>query len=99
MLCMDYSAFQRFQNIIKTNGFASNYFSVSRSAQQECPIAPILYIIQVEPMVCTIRPDPEIGGIKLPDESSVIENKISIFAGDDTQLMNRNSFKMLYICE
>ena len=87
---------------IKTNGFVSNYFSVSRSARQGCPIAPILYVIQVEPMTCTIRADPDIEDIKIPGESSIIETKISMFA-DDTQLLNKNeksvenSFKILHI--
>jgi hypothetical protein len=38
-----------------------------RSARQGCPAAPILYIIQAEPMACAIRNTPEIHGIKLPD--------------------------------
>ena len=40
-------------------------------------------------MACTIRADPEIEGIKIPCEFSVIETKISMFA-DDTQLLNKN---------
>ena len=89
---------------IKTNGFVSSYFSASKSARQGCPIAPILYVIQAEPMACTIRADPDIEGIKIPGESSVIETKISMFA-DDTQLLNKNeksvenSFKILHIYE
>jgi hypothetical protein len=42
-------------------------FAISRSARQRCPAAPILYIIQAEPMACAIRNTPEIHGIKLPD--------------------------------
>ena len=69
-----------------------------------CPIAPIIYVIHAEPMAYTIRTDPEIEGINIPGESSVIETKISMFA-DDTQLLNKNeksvekSFKILHIYE
>ena len=89
---------------IKTNGFVSNYFSVSGSALQGCSIAPILYCIQAKPIACTIRADPQIEGIKIPGEFSVTESKISIFA-NDTQLMNRNeksaenSFKIFHVNE
>jgi hypothetical protein len=38
--------------------------AISRSARQGCPAAPILYIIQAEPMACAIRNTPEIHGIK-----------------------------------
>ena len=71
--------------------------SVSRSPQQECPFALLLYIIQNEPMACTIRADPDIEGIKLLGVYSVTENKISMFA-NDTQLYRHsfeNSFKYL----
>ena len=69
---------------IEINGFVSNYFSVSKSDRQGCPIATIPYVIQAEPMTCTIQADPEIEDIKLPDESSEIESKISMIA-DNTQ--------------
>lgn len=52
---------------IKTNGFVSKYFS-SRSARQECPIAPLLYIIQAEPMSCAIRGNTKVEVLKLPGE-------------------------------
>jgi hypothetical protein len=39
---------------IKTNGFVSKYFSISRSCRQGCPVAPLIYTLQAEPMACTI---------------------------------------------
>jgi hypothetical protein len=42
------------------DGFISKIFAISRSARQGCPAAPILYIIQAEPMACAIRNTPEI---------------------------------------
>ena len=53
---------------INTNGFASNFFSISRSCRQGCPVAPLIYILQAEPMACAIRGNNDIKGIKLPGE-------------------------------
>jgi hypothetical protein len=76
---------------IKTNGFVSKYFSISRSCRQGCPVAPLIYILQAEPMACAIRGNNDIKGVKLPSEpgGEELETKISIFA-DDTQLFNKD---------
>jgi hypothetical protein len=39
---------------IKTNGFVSKIFSISRSCRQGCPVAPLIYILQAEPVACAI---------------------------------------------
>jgi hypothetical protein len=39
---------------IKTNGFVSKYFSISRSCRQGCPVSPLIYILQAKPMACAI---------------------------------------------
>lgn len=41
---------------IKSNGYVSNYFQITRSATR-FPIAPFLYISQAELMVCDFRGD------------------------------------------
>lgn len=75
---------------IKTNGHVSKYFSITRSARQGCPIAPLIYILQAEPMACAIRGNKEIEGIQIPGEGGKsIETKLCMFA-DDTQLFNKN---------
>jgi hypothetical protein len=35
---------------IKTNGFVLIFFSISGSCRQGCPVAPLIYILQPEPM-------------------------------------------------
>jgi len=62
-----YMLFKRGKTNIKTNDFISKFLAISRSARQGCPTAPILYIIQSEPMACAIRNTPPIYGIQLPD--------------------------------
>ena len=71
-----------------------------------CPTAPLVYILQAEPVACAIRGDSEIQGIKLPGgkDGEYIETKLCMFA-DDTQLFNKNdesvkkSFDILTIYE
>ena len=43
--------FKYAQTCIKTNGFVSKYFNISRSCRQGCPIAPLVYILQAEPVL------------------------------------------------
>ena len=76
---------------IKTNGYLSEYFPLSRSMRQGCPIAAYLYILQAEPMAEAIRKNKGIQGIELPEFNNIKldEAKISIFA-DDTQLFCKN---------
>jgi hypothetical protein len=49
---------------INTNGFTSRYVSITRSSRQGCPIAPMLYILQAEPLAAYIRQNPCIKGIE-----------------------------------
>ena len=81
--------FKNAKTCIQTNGFISKFFSLLQSARQGCPVAPILYILQSEPMACAIRGTYEIKGIKMPGSENVLESNICMYA-DDTQLFNRN---------
>ncbi len=67
---------------ILTNGFMSNTFKLSRSLRQGCPLAPLLYIVQAEPLSSKIRKDENIRGIRLPNKDKL---KVLQFA-DDTQI-------------
>ena len=71
--------------------FQSKYFKISRSMRQGCPISPLIYILQAEPLACAIRCNNKIKGYPLPfiytDNTEIAEVKINGFA-DDTQLFN-----------
>jgi hypothetical protein len=56
--------FKYAQTCIKTNGFVSKYFNISRSYRQGCPIAPLVYILRTEPVACTIRRDSELSFVQ-----------------------------------
>jgi exonuclease III len=82
---------------IQTNGFLSEFFTISRSIKQGCPVAPLLYIIQAEPMACKIRKNTQISGIKLPIVDTFSScAKINQFV-DDTQLFAKNEASLPYI--
>jgi len=90
---------------IITNCFISKDVTISRSTRQRCPIAPMIYILQAEPLTSTIRANPNIKSIKLPHTSDQKdEANLNIFT-DDTQLCNRDeesieeTFIVLYIYE
>ena len=51
---------------ILTNGFRSSYFKITRSMRQGCPVSPLLFILQAEPLACAIRKNNNIKGIPLP---------------------------------
>ena len=82
---------------IKTNGFLSDFFSLSRSIKQGCPVAPLLYIIQAEAMAASIRKDENIQGIKLPSPvNTSLETRLSQF-DDDTQFFCKNEDSLPHI--
>ena len=76
---------------INTNGFLSEYFTISRSMRQGCPVAAYLYILQAEPMAEAIRKSNNIDGIELPvkENGNTKTAKISLF-DDDTQIFCKN---------
>lgn len=81
--------FKNAKTCIKTNWFLSKSFSISRSIRQICPISPFSSIIQAIPILCAIRANVDIQGIKIPTENGHFETKLSMFA-DDTQLINKS---------
>ena len=71
------------------NGFATNYFSVDRGVRQGDPLSPLLFILSLEVMACSIRQNDKIRGIKIKNE----EVKLSLFADHMTCfLRNKSSY-------
>ena len=52
---------------ILTNGFRSSYFQISRSMRHGCPVSPLIYILQAEPLACTIQNNHNIIDFPLPN--------------------------------
>ena len=85
-----------------TNGYRSSYFRISRSMRQGCPVSPLIYILQAEPLACSIRRNRDIIGFPLPNpdhSGETIDVKLSAYV-DDSQFFNstedsiKESFKI-----
>ena len=76
------------------NGFTSNYFSINQGVRQGGPLSPLLFILSLEVLACSIRQNENIQGIKIGKE----EVKLTIFADDmSCFLKNESSYEHL-IC-
>ena len=88
--------YENAKTCLLTNGYRSSYFRISRSMRQACPVSPLIYILQAEPLACAIRNNNNIIGFPLPNpdngENSVV--KLSAYV-DDSQFFNstENSIK------
>ena len=83
---------------IQTNGFISEYFSISRSIKQGCPVAPILYILQAEAMACAVRNDTNIEGLKLPVlENKQLTIKLNQYVDDTQFFLKKRKFSTAFI--
>ena len=82
--------FKNAKTSILKNGFRTSYFKISRSMRQGCPISPLLYILQAEPLACAIRKNEKIIGISLPyinpDTGKQAEAKVVPYI-DDAQFL------------
>ena len=82
--------FKEAKTSILTNGSRSTYFKISRYMGQGCPVSPLLFILQAEPLACAIRKSTIIRGIPLPDinpeTNRTPEVKINGYV-DDTQFI------------
>ena len=84
---------------IQTNGYFTDFFPISRSVKQGCPIAPLLYILQAEPMACKIRKNPNIEGIELPLIDNTPRRAKVLQYVDDTQFFPKNENSVPFIME
>ena len=53
---------------VLNNGFATNFFSVSRGVRQGDPLSPLLFILSLEILACFIRQDCNIHGLVINNE-------------------------------
>ena len=75
---------------VGNNGHYSNYFELTRSIRQGCPISALLFLLVAEIIAIKIRNNKNINGIKIAD----IECKINMMADDTTLFLHDiNSLK------
>ena len=77
------------------NGFTTNLFCIQRGVRQGDPLSPLLFILALETLLCQIRQDHNIKGIKISGE----EIKLTAFADDITCfLQDKLSYLHLFTC-
>ena len=69
---------------VQDNGWASDFFALSRGVRQGCPSSPYLFLLCVEIVGSAVRNDNEIRGFKVLDT----ESKISQYADDTTLILD-----------
>ena len=75
-------------------GFTSDNFAVGRGVRQEDSLSPLLFILGLEILACSVRKNDKIQGIQI--DNAV---KLTLFAGDLTCfLRSRSSYDCLPDC-
>ena len=77
---------------VGNNGHYSEYFKLSRSIRQGCPISALLFILVAEMLAIKIRNDDTIKGISINDTNY----KVSMMA-DDTTLIIKDLDSLNYL--
>ena len=75
------------KSCVGNNGYYSNYFRITRSIRQGCPISALLFILVAEIIAIRIRTNTGINGIKYNE----LEIKISLMADDTTLFVTGKS--------
>ena len=71
------------KSCVGNNGYYSNYFQLSRSIRQGCPISALLFLLVAEIIAIQIRSDANMKGINIEDTVF----KISLMADDTTLII------------
>ena len=77
-------SYRNIESCILNNGWASNFFQLSRGVRQGCPLSPYKFILSVEVMAEGIRKRKEIVGIIVNGK----EIKLSQYADDTTLILD-----------
>lgn len=63
---------------VKVNETRSDFFGIRNGTRQGCPLSPLIFILSLEPFLCTIRANSDIVGYPKPSGS----HKVAAFADD-----------------
>ena len=87
--------YSNISSCIINNGFSSDYFAVGHGVRQGNPLSPLLFILGLEILACSIRQNEKIQGIQIDN----LEVELSLFADNLTCfLRNRSSYDCLQDC-
>ena len=91
--------YKNMKSAVFTNGYVSEYFSISRGIRQGDSLSALLYIIQAEPLASFIRQSNEIKGVELIDHDSSMKNEVKIcqYVDDSSTILhNSNNISACY---
>lgn len=63
---------------VTVNGHRSTPFDIKNGTRQGCPLSPIVFVITLESLLCRVRANPDIQGLKIKGEPQ----KVAAFADD-----------------
>ena len=79
------------ESCILNNGWASNFFKLSRGVRQDCPLSPYLFILSAEVLAEAIRRQQKIKGIEI----NGADFKLSQYADDTTLILDGSEESLL----
>ena len=71
---------------VLVNGYTTKPFKPSRGVRQGCPLSPLLYILTMEVLACSIHANPDIVGLSIP--CSPILQVLSLYANDTSAIVS-----------
>lgn len=63
---------------VKVNETRSDFFAITNGTRQGCPLLSLIFILTLEPFLCTVRLDPSVAGLR---KASGV-HKVDAFADD-----------------
>ena len=71
---------------VLVNGYASSIFFPSRGVRQGCPLSPLLFVLCIEVLAASLRANPFIAPLRLPNLSSSLP-VVSLYADDTSAIV------------
>ena len=71
---------------VLVNGYASSIFFPSRGVRQGCPLSPLLFVLCIEVLAASLRANPSIVPLRLPNLSSSLP-VVSLYADDTSAIV------------
>ena len=71
------------ESCVINNGSSSDYFTLARGVRQGDPLSPYLFLLVIETLAISFRKNPEIDGIKIGNETKILQ-----YADDTTAVLS-----------
>ena len=75
--------YRNIESCVINNGLSSDYFTLARGVRQGDPLSPYLFLLVIETLAISFRKNPEIDGIKIGNETKILQ-----YADDTTAVLS-----------